>query len=99
MPSTWSDRVDLESIATRVGTPFYLYDAATLRERIAAIRQIAPGPWVQSRFAMKSCSARRVLETIREAGLWIDAVSGNEVLRAQLAGFPMGAEPPVVLFT
>ncbi|MDZ7729195.1 MAG: hypothetical protein U5Q44_13935 [Dehalococcoidia bacterium] len=32
-------------------------------------------------------------------GLWIDAVSGNEVLRAKQAGFAMGSEPPVVMLT
>ena len=36
---------------------------------------------------------------MRAAGLWIDAVSGNEVLGARRAGFPMGAKPPVVMLT
>ena len=36
---------------------------------------------------------------IAGAGLWIDAVSGNEVLRARRAGFATGAEPPVVMLT
>ena len=48
---------------------------------------------------MKANSGWKVLETVRAAGLWIDAVSGNEVLRARRAGFPMGAEPPVVMLT
>ncbi len=99
MPSDWFERVDLEGIAARVGTPFYLYDAVTLRARIAALRQIAPGGDLQARYAMKACSARRVLEELREHGVWIDAVSGNEVLRARAAGFRMGAEPPVVLLS
>jgi diaminopimelate decarboxylase len=99
MPSTWPDPVDLEAIAKSVGTPFFLYDAATLRQRIAAIRDITPGPHLQARFAMKSSSVRKVLETIQEAGVWIDAVSGNEVLRAKAAGFPTGNQPPVILFT
>ena len=48
---------------------------------------------------MKANSGWKVLETVRAAGLWIDAVSGNEVLRARRAGFPMGAKPPVVMLT
>jgi diaminopimelate decarboxylase len=40
-----------------------------------------------------------VLQIVREAGLWIDAVSGNEVLRAARAGFPLGANPPVIMLT
>lgn len=99
MPADFLDAVDLEAIARRVGTPFYLYDAATLRRRIADVRAIAPGDGVQARYAMKACSLRRVLEVVRDAGVWIDAVSGNEVLRALAAGFPAGARPPVVLLT
>jgi len=40
---------------------------------------------------MKATSARKVLgEEERRADLWIDVVSGNEMLRA---GFPGGVEP------
>ena len=48
---------------------------------------------------MKANSSWKVLEAVRAAGLWIDAVSGNEVLRARRAGFAMGARPPVVMLT
>ena len=87
MPETFLDHVDLDAIARRVGTPFYVYSADVLRRRIADVRAIAPGGCVQARYAMKACSTRRLLEIVREAGLWIDAVSGNEVLRAHAAGF------------
>jgi len=98
MAEHWT-RAALRRIADQVGTPFYLYDAATLRARIGAIREVAAGEGLQARYAMKACSAAKVLEEIARAGVWIDAVSGNEVLRARRAGFPMGAEPPVVLLT
>ena len=48
---------------------------------------------------MKSCPATRVLEEMQKAGIWIDAVSGNEVLRAMHAGHPGGQQPPVILYT
>ena len=99
MPASYLDSIDLEAIAAKVGTPFYLYDAATLRGRIADVQAIAPGGGIQARYAMKACSLRRVLEEMREAGIWIDAVSGNEVLRAMAAGFPAGHRPPVLLLT
>lgn len=99
MPVTWSENLDLEAIAARVGTPFYLYDAATLRQRIDAVKSIASAAGLQSRYAMKACSAKRILEVMRENDIWIDAVSGNEVLRARAAGFDMGSEPPVVMLT
>lgn len=99
MPERFLENVDLESLARRVGTPFHAYSADVLRRRIAEIRGVAPGGTLQARYAMKACSTGRLLEAIREEALWIDAVSGNEVLRARAAGFPMGARPPVVLLT
>jgi diaminopimelate decarboxylase len=92
----------LAQLADQVGTPFYLYDAGLLRAnlgRLAALARSAGGPQVQVRYAMKANSARKVLELVRAAGLWIDAVSGNEVLRAARAGFAMGCDPPVVMLT
>ena len=90
---------DLRGLAARVGTPFYLYDAQLLRARIAAIRALTNGPGLQARYAMKACSAARVLSTMREQEIWIDAVSGNEVLRAHAAGYPMGADVPEVMLS
>ncbi len=89
----------LERLAESVGTPYWLYDAGALRKRIAMIKDITDSPGVQARFAMKSLPATRILREMREAGIWIDAVSGNEVLRAQHAGFPGGKNPPVICFT
>ena len=99
MSESFLDDVDLESLARRVGTPFYVYSADVLKRRLAEVCAITSAAGLQARYAMKACSARKVLEVVREAGLWIDAVSGNEVLRARASGFPMGAEPPVVLLT
>ena len=93
------DHLDLAAIARRVGTPFYVYSADVLRQRIADVRAIAPGGTLQARYAMKACSMRRLLEVMREAGIWIDAVSGNEALRARAAGFPTGHTPPTILLT
>lgn len=90
----------LEALADRLGTPFYLYDGPTLRAALGRLRElVAATPGVVVRYAMKANSARKVLELVREAGFWIDAVSGNEVLRAERAGFALGHEPPVVLLT
>lgn len=99
MPERFLDEVDLEAIAARVGTPFYVFSAVVLRRRIADIDGMMSGDHLQARYAMKACSTRRVLEEIRAGGLWIDAVSGNEVLRAERAGFAAGAEPPAVMLT
>ena len=89
----------LHALATKVGTPFWLYDAAMVRRRIAEVRAMSSSPGVQARFAMKACPATRVLREMHAAGVWIDAVSGNEVLRARHAGFAGGTEPPAICFT
>jgi diaminopimelate decarboxylase len=89
----------LARLADQVGTPFYLYDGQILRARLGALKALTEGPDLQARYAMKANSSWKVLEAVREAGFWIDAVSGNEVLRARRAGFAVGASPPVVMLT
>lgn len=89
----------LESIAKKVGTPFWIYDAEYLRARIADIKKITAAPGIQARYAMKAWPTTRVLKEMLASGIWIDAVSGNEALRAIRAGFQPGNDPPVVCFT
>jgi diaminopimelate decarboxylase len=89
----------LRSLAAKVGTPYWLYDARVIRQRIADIRFLTDSDGVQARFAMKACPATRVLREMHAAGIWIDAVSGNEVLRALHAGHPGGHTPPVIALT
>src|SRR3954452_4744075 len=99
MPSLDPASYPLARLADQVGTPFYFYDGAELRRRLAELAALTDGPALQARYAMKANSSWKVLEAVRSSGLWIDAVSGNEVLRARRAGFAMGAEPPVVMLT
>ena len=99
MPSLDLDSYPLSRLADELGTPFYLYDGAELGRRLGDLTTLTAGGALQARYAMKANSSGKVLARVREAGLWIDAVSGNEVLRARRAGFAMGAEPPVVMLT
>jgi diaminopimelate decarboxylase len=89
----------IRRIAEKVGTPFWLYDASVLRQRIADILFMTESPHVQPRFAMKSCPATKVLKEMKASNIWIDAVSGNEALRALRAGYAAGNNPPLVCFT
>ena len=77
----------LQRIAGEVGTPFWFCDAKVLRRQIAEIKHLTALPGLLARYAMKAWPATRVLKEILAGGLWIDAVSGNEVLRARRAGF------------
>ncbi|HUI27953.1 MAG TPA: diaminopimelate decarboxylase [Candidatus Kryptonia bacterium] len=99
MPESFVDSVDLEAIARQVGTPFFVTSAEVLRRRIGDIQRLTDHPHLQARYAMKACSMRKLLELVRQEGVWIDAVSGNEVLRARAAGFAMGTNPPAVVLT
>jgi diaminopimelate decarboxylase len=89
----------LSQLADRVGTPFFLLDAEILRGNLGRLQALAAGAQVVARYAMKANSVRQVLDMVCQAGLWIDAVSGNEVLRAMRAGFPGGTEPPRIMLT
>ena len=56
----------LNHLAKKYGTPFWIYDAGALRDRIGKIRAITDTPNVQARYAMKACPATRRVE--RNAG-------------------------------
>ena len=94
------DRFPLARIADLIGTPFYLYDATvTCAPSSAELRALTDGASLRCRYALKANSARRILSEVQAAGLWADAVSGNEVLRAIRAGFPAGNDPPCIMLT
>ena len=89
----------LEDIAAKVGTPFYFYDSAILKRALGDLARLTTGDGLQARYAMKANSSHKVLAEVLKTGFWIDAVSGNEALRALRTGFAAGCDPPVVMFT
>ncbi len=89
----------IEKLAKDFGTPLWLYRADLLRERVAHVLAMAPGGEVQARFAMKSCPATHLLREMRRHGIWLDTVSGNEVLRGLNAGYQGGMDPPEIFLT
>ena len=91
MPPVNLNPARLTSLAAQFGTPLWAYDAATIRERIAALRAFDT-----IRFAQKACSNTHILRLMREQGVKVDAVSRGEVLRALAAGFEPAEE---IVFT
>ncbi|HEX5176831.1 MAG TPA: hypothetical protein VFV83_07380, partial [Chthoniobacteraceae bacterium] len=89
----------IHSLARTAGTPFWLYDGDVIRRRIRDIQSLTSSAGMQARYAMKACSVWKVLEEMKQHDIWIDAVSGNEVLRALRAGYSAGQEPPAICFT
>ncbi|RZJ14318.1 MAG: diaminopimelate decarboxylase [Acidovorax sp.] len=84
----------LWSLAGQFGTPLWVYDAATIRQRIAQVSNFET-----VRFAQKACSNIHILKLMREEGVKVDAVSRGEILRALAAGYTAGGESSEIVFT
>ena len=84
----------LWALADQFGTPRWVYDAATIRQRIAQVSNFET-----IRFAQKACSNIHILKLMREQGVKVDAVSRGEILRALAAGYVAGGEPSEIVFT
>ncbi|MDH4462548.1 MAG: diaminopimelate decarboxylase [Acidovorax sp.] len=75
----------LWALADQFGTPLWVYDAATIRQRIAQVSNFET-----IRFAQKACSNIHILSLMREQGVKVDAVSRGEMQRALAAGYQPG---------
>lgn len=75
----------LRQLAQDHGTPLWVYDAATIRARIAELRAFDT-----IRFAQKANSNLHLLALMRAQGVVVDAVSLGEIERALAAGFRPG---------
>ncbi len=82
----------LSALAAEHGTPLWVYDAATIRERAASLQRFDV-----VRFAQKACSNIHILKLLREAGVKVDSVSRGEILRALAAGYTAGSDD--IVFT
>ncbi|ETA53457.2 diaminopimelate decarboxylase [Rhodobacteraceae bacterium PD-2] len=84
----WAEDVPVAEIAEQVGTPFYLYSAATLVRHFRLFDEaLAWGPHLVC-YAMKAASNQAILKTLAEEGAGMDVVSGGEYARARAAGVP-----------
>jgi diaminopimelate decarboxylase len=79
--------VPLELLARELGTPLYVYSAATMRDRYERLDQtLAPVPH-RIHYTLKANSNRAILRALHELGSGADVVSGGELRRALDAGF------------
>ena len=81
---------DAVALADRLGTPLYLYDAATVRDAYrryaTAFNSARP---VRVSYAIKACALRGVASLLAAAGADASAASLGELLAAKRAGFAM----------
>jgi diaminopimelate decarboxylase len=78
--------VPVRRIAEAVGTPAYIYSAATLRNHYDQIATHFAELRPLICFSIKSCSNLHLLRLMAERGAGMDVVSGGELFRAQQAG-------------
>ena len=83
-----AEDVSIPDIAAQVGTPFYVYSAATLTRHFRLFEEaLSWGPHLVC-YAMKANSNQAVIRLMASLGAGVDVVSGGEYLRAKAAGVP-----------
>ncbi len=84
----FAEEVPVAEIAAEVGTPFYLYSAATLARHYRLFDEaLAWGPHLVC-YAVKAASNLALLKLLGDMGAGMDVVSGGEYRRARAAGVP-----------
>jgi diaminopimelate decarboxylase len=80
--------VSLAAIAEKVGTPAYVYSAATLERHYEVFKQAFAPRDVSVAFAVKANANIAVIATLARKGAGADTVSEGEIKRALKAGVP-----------
>ncbi|WP_299361783.1 diaminopimelate decarboxylase [uncultured Paracoccus sp.] len=83
-----AEDVPLDRIAAEVGTPVYVYSAATLTRHYLQFRKALDWTDHLICFAVKANSNLAVLKLLGDLGAGMDVVSGGEYARARAAGVP-----------
>ena len=78
----YCENVDIQSIADKVGTPFYLYSHKTLIDHYSKIKEAFKSIKPIICFSMKSNSNLAVCKALVKAGSGLDIVSGGELFKA-----------------
>jgi diaminopimelate decarboxylase len=85
----YCEQVDLTAVARAVGTPAYVYSAATLKNHYAAMAKAFSPLAPTICYSIKALSNLSVLRLLASLGAGFDVVSGGEIFRAQKAGGDM----------
>ena len=85
--SLWCEDVPLARIADEVGTPVYVYSAATLRRHARVFREgVSTAGKIHLAYAIKANPNIAVLRVLAAEGYGADVVSGGELARALASG-------------
>jgi diaminopimelate decarboxylase len=83
-----AEDVDLGTLASEVGTPFYCYSSATLTRHYRVFAEAFADVDALVCYAVKANSNQAVLKTLGGLGAGMDIVSEGELRRALAAGVP-----------
>jgi diaminopimelate decarboxylase len=86
--------ISVARLAREFGTPLFVYDAATIVQRIADLR-----PFDVTRYSQKANSNLAVLDLCRRHGALVDCVSAGEIRRALAAGYLPRGDPDRIVYT
>jgi diaminopimelate decarboxylase len=90
----FAEGVSVEKIATKVGTPVYIYSKATFKDHLQKIQAAYSRLDTMICFSVKACGNINILKFIAQIGSGFDIVSGGELYRVLQAG----GEPSKILF-
>ena len=85
----FAEDVDVAAIATKFGTPVYIYSKATFLDHLTKIQTAYAEIDTTVCYSIKACGNINILKCLAEAGSGFDIVSGGELFRAQQAGADM----------
>jgi diaminopimelate decarboxylase len=91
----YAEDVALADLARKVGTPFYVYSARTLRRHFRVFDEAFAGTDHLVCFALKALSNLSILRLFHSLGSGFDIVSAGELMRCLRAG----ADPRKIVFS
>ena len=89
------EEVRLDSLASRFGTPLYVYSQAAILDNFRRFKQEIGSLPAEICYSVKSNSNLSILRLLAEAGAGFDIVSGGELVRTQR----IGADPSRIVFS
>jgi len=88
------ENLPVRRIAEEVGTPCYIYSAATLRHHYKVLAEAFAAVQPLICYSIKANSCLAILKLLKELGAGFDVVSGGEIFRA----LRVGADPRKIVF-
>ena len=85
----WCEGVNLDELASQVGTPAYVYSRRTFEEHYGRLAQAFAELNPLICYSIKSCGNIHICKLLAQRGAGMDVVSGGELFRAQHAGVAM----------